>query len=91
VDDTPLTASSWPAFGLGAHALDDRLRLFSWATGPDRRLYLTILRVFDRARQAYEVRLTTAQVAAALDTLAVEHPSVPPATDLSGSLDALAD
>jgi uncharacterized protein (TIGR02677 family) len=91
VDDAPLTSSSWPAFGLGAHTLDDRLRLFSWATGPDRRLYLTLLRVFDRARQAYEVRLTTAQVAAAIDELAAADPSVPLAADLSGSLDALVD
>jgi uncharacterized protein (TIGR02677 family) len=91
VDDAPLSTSTWPAFGLGAHAVDDRLRLFSWATGENRFLYLSILRVFDRARQAYQVRLTVTQVADALTALAADHPGVPAAPDLAASLDALVD
>jgi uncharacterized protein (TIGR02677 family) len=91
VDDTPLTDAPWPAFGLAAHALDDRLRLFSWASGQDRLLYLWILRVFDRARQAYEVRLTTEQVATALADLAADDPSIPEPGELTTSLDALVD
>ena len=84
-------APSGRSFGLGAHALDDRLRLFTWVSGPDRLLYLWILRVFDRARQAYEVRLTPDQVAATLAELADDDASVPSPTDLVGSLDALVD
>jgi uncharacterized protein (TIGR02677 family) len=91
VDDAPLTTSTWPAFGLGTHAIDDRLRLFSWTTGDNRFLYLWILRVFDRARQAYQVRLTMAEVTTALAGLRSDHPDVPEPTDLAGSLDALVD
>ncbi len=91
MDAAPLSTSTWPAFGLGAHAVDDRLRLFSWATGEHRFLYLWILRVFDRARQAYQVRLTVAEVAQALDGLADTHPAVPTPPDLAASLDALVD
>lgn len=91
VDDAPLTDSGWPAFGLGAHTVDDRLRLFTWTSGSDRHLYLAILRAFDRARRAYEVRLNVAQVAAALEELAADDPAVPEASDLVGSLDALVD
>jgi uncharacterized protein (TIGR02677 family) len=83
--------SPWLAFGLGAHAVDDRLRLFSWATGQDRLLYLWILRVFDRARQAYQVRLTVADVAKGLDSFSVDHPELPASADLATSLDALCD
>jgi hypothetical protein len=74
VDDSPLTDSSWPDFGLGALAIDDRLRLFAWASGEGRHRYLWILRAFDRARQAYHVRLTVADVAAGLAALAEMHP-----------------
>lgn len=91
MDEAPLTDSPWPAFGLAARALDDRLRLFTWASGPDRQLYLWILRVFDRARQAYEVRLTPQAVSDALSVLSAEDPTVPAPTDLTGSLDALVD
>jgi uncharacterized protein (TIGR02677 family) len=91
VEDSPLTRSPWLAFGLGAHAVDNRLRLFSWAVGQDRLLYLWILGVFDRARQAYQVRLTVAEVAAGLDTLAADHPEVPAPADLAASLDSLTD
>jgi uncharacterized protein (TIGR02677 family) len=80
-----------PPRTFGGPTLDERLRLFSWTTGQDRRLYLTILRVFDRTRQAYEVRLTTAQVADALAEVAADDPSLPEATDLVNSLDALVD
>jgi uncharacterized protein (TIGR02677 family) len=77
------------AFGVARHQLDDRLRLFSWLSGSDRVLYLAVLRVFDRARRAYEVRLTTEQVADGLAELADDDPATPGATDLAGSLDAL--
>lgn len=36
---------------------EERFRLFSWTTADHRRLHLAILRVFDDARSAYEVRL----------------------------------
>lgn len=36
VDEAPLSTSTWPAFGLGSHVVDDRLRLFSWATSEHR-------------------------------------------------------
>lgn len=96
VDDSPLTDSSWPDFGVGAHAVDDRLRLFAWASGEGRHRYLWILRAFDRARQAYQVRLTVADVAVGLADLAEAHPraGVPgpsDGADLAASLDALAD
>jgi uncharacterized protein (TIGR02677 family) len=91
VDDAPLSTSTWPAFGLGSHAIDDRLRLFGWTTGEHRLLYLWILRVFDRSRQAYQVRLTVAEVTAALAELAGTHPGVPTVPDLAASLDALVD
>ncbi|MGI9120026.1 MAG: TIGR02677 family protein [Acidimicrobiales bacterium] len=90
-EDAATPPSAWTAFGLGAHAVDDRLRLFSWATGQDRFLYLWSLRVFDQARQAYQVRLTVADVATGLGRLAAEHPQVPAASDLAASLDALVD
>jgi hypothetical protein len=77
--------------GLGDVALDERLRLFAWATGPERRRYLWVLRVFDRARQAYEVRLTTARIADALAELAADDPLVPEVPDLVNTLDALVD
>ncbi|MFP4311822.1 MAG: TIGR02677 family protein [Nitriliruptoraceae bacterium] len=76
---------------LAAHTLDHRLRLFAWLSGPDRQLYLWLLRVFDRARRAYEVRLTTAQIQTAMTELAAADPAVPQASDLTGSLDALVD
>jgi uncharacterized protein (TIGR02677 family) len=82
---------SWRSFGSAVHTLDHRLRLFAWVSGPDRALYLWLLRVFDRARQAYEVRLTPEQVATALAALAADEPSVPQPSDLAGSLDALVD
>jgi uncharacterized protein (TIGR02677 family) len=91
VDDAPLNTSTWPAFGLGSHIVDDRLRLFSWATGEHRFVYLWILRVFDRARQAYVVRLTVADVAAGLTELADADPGVPMPADVAASLDALVD
>jgi uncharacterized protein (TIGR02677 family) len=91
VDDTQLTSSPWPSFGLNAHTVDDRLRLFSWATGQDRFLYLWILRVFDQARQSYQVRLTVAELTSTLADLRLDHPEVPDPGDLAGSLDALVD
>lgn len=47
-----------------------------------------VLRLFDRARQAYLVRLTVADVAAGL---AEANPDAPVAADLAASLDALVD
>jgi len=80
-----------PAATVAVHTLDHRLRLFGWLSGPDRQLYLWLLRIFDRARRTYEVRLTTEQVAAALDEFTDGDPTIPEATDLPGSLDALVD
>ena len=91
MDDVPPPAPPGSTFGLGSVTVDDRLRLFAWATGPDRFLYLWVLRVFDRARQGYQVRLTVADVAAGLEVLRADHPEVPEPADLVGSLDALAD
>lgn len=53
-------------FGLDTVAADERLRLFHFVVGPDRFLYLAILRIFDRARQRYQVQLDVEQVAAEL-------------------------
>jgi uncharacterized protein (TIGR02677 family) len=53
-------------FGLELLQADDRLRLFTFTTTPERFRYLAILRVFDRARQRYEAQLHTAKVAAEL-------------------------
>ena len=90
-DAAALNTSTWPALGLGPLVLDDRLRLFAWATGEHRILYLWILRVFDRARQAYQVRLAVADVADGLAHLAEADPTVPSPADLPASLDALVD
>ncbi len=54
-------------FGLDQFREDDRLRLFTFATAPERFRYLAILRVFDRARQRYEAQLHTSTVASELD------------------------
>jgi uncharacterized protein (TIGR02677 family) len=91
VDDDLLATPVRPGAGLRDVALDERLRLFAWATGPERRRYLWVLRVFDRARQAYEVRLTTARIADALAQLAADDPLVPEVPDLVTTLDALVD
>ena len=93
MDDAPLTASTWPTFGLSSHAVGDRLRLFGWTAGENRFLYLAILRVFDRARQAYQVRLTVAEVATALEQMADDDPGspAPVAVDLASSLDEPVD
>lgn len=53
-------------FGLDAVAVDERLRLFHFVTGSERFLYLEILRIFDRARQRYQVQLNADEVAATL-------------------------
>lgn len=52
---------------------DDRLRLFAWATADNNRLHLAVLRVFDRAHEAYTVQLRVGDVRAALGTPAA-HP-----------------
>jgi uncharacterized protein (TIGR02677 family) len=88
--DAPLVAPR-TGFGLAAHALDHRLRLFTWASGPERLRYLSILRVFDRARQAYEVRLTPEQVAAGLVDSGAFDPAALTPLEVTGSLDALVD
>jgi uncharacterized protein (TIGR02677 family) len=89
-DDAPADSPS-PGDVLAAHTLDHRLRLFAWLSGTDRQLYLWLLRVFDRARRAYEVRLTTEQIRVSMEELAGADPTVPVASDLTGSLDALVD
>ncbi len=86
---TPTGAAA--AFGMSLLAVDDRLRLFSFAVGADRFTYLWVLRAFDRARQRYRVRLHTAEVAAELAELAAEHAGVPEPANLASSLDQLVD
>ena len=86
---SPTEEQPTPAGMVPVPTLAQRLDLFIWASSPDRLLYLWLLRIFDRARRAYEVRLTTEQVAAALDELADEDPTIPRPSNLTTSLDAL--
>ncbi len=74
---------------LAAATLDERLRLFAFATEPNRVLYLWVLRAFDRARQRYRTQLHAEDVGALLHELAEETAGVPEAANLPGSLDAL--
>lgn len=80
-------------FGLDAFSLDDRLRLFSYATAESRLAYLWVLRAFDRARANYHVLLHTSEAAAELDGLAADHDGCPRAAelDLPRLLDALVE
>lgn len=55
------------AFGLDAFALDDRLRLFTFATVDKRTDYLAVLRAFDRARANYVVLLHAGDVDAGIE------------------------
>ena len=50
------------AFGIDVFTLDDRLRLFSFATAPQRTEYLSVLRAFERARANYLVLLHASDV-----------------------------
>ncbi|MPZ80533.1 MAG: TIGR02677 family protein [Actinophytocola sp.] len=78
------------AFGIEAFALDDRLRLFNFATADKRIDYLWVLRAFDRARANYVVLLHATEVAAQLTELAVDHPDAPAIDgDLTPLLDQL--
>ncbi|MGY5060892.1 DUF2397 family protein [Streptomyces sp. 900105755] len=52
------------AFGIGVFTLADRLRLFSYATSPQRTDYLSVLRAVERARGNYVVLLHTSDVSA---------------------------
>ncbi len=75
-------------FGMDLLQANDRLRLFAFTTTPERFRYLSILRIFDRARQRYEAQLHTSKVAAELT--AEQHEVEDPA-NLEVSLDRLRD
>ncbi|THV41174.1 TIGR02677 family protein [Glycomyces buryatensis] len=81
------------AFGLDAIELDDRMRLFSYASSPDRAAYRWILLAMESARTGYQVVLSNKEVAAALLQLCERHPECPdPAElDLLVKLDQLHD
>ena len=81
------------AFGLDAVGLDDRMRLFSFITAPERHDYLWVLRAIDRTRANYQVVLSTEAVAQALDALAERSGDYPGSDelDLPARLDALDD
>jgi uncharacterized protein (TIGR02677 family) len=84
-----MTSSADIAFGIDAFALDDRMRLFHFLATEKRTTYLWLLRAFNRARANYHVLLHTADVAAQLATLAMEHPECPLPEDLAAALDVL--
>ncbi|WP_205327360.1 DUF2397 family protein [Glycomyces sp. YM15] len=88
-----MTDSPTYAFGLDAVGLDDRMRLFSFITAPERHDYLWVLRAIDRARANYQVVLSTEAVSQALDELAERDSSCPGGgeVDLAARLDALDD
>lgn len=88
-----MTDSPTYAFGLDAVGLDDRMRLFSFITAPERHDYLWVLRAIDRARANYQVVLSTEAVAQALDELAGHDGDCPrgDGVDLAARLDALDD
>ena len=78
---------------LGA-GVDERLRLFAWAHGENRHVYLSVLRVFDAAHEAYRFQLRPNEVADALadDTVVGDHHNVgADLDDLVRHLDALHD
>jgi uncharacterized protein (TIGR02677 family) len=77
-------------FGLEVVELDERLRLFHFVTGPERFLYLEILRAFDRARQRYQVQLNTDEVAALLQQSSVDE-NDRDTSRLQNALDALTE
>lgn len=77
-------------FGLDAVALDERLRLFHFVAGPERLLYLAILRVFDRARSRYQVQLNADEVGAELEP-GPSDPEDRSSARIQNALDALAD
>ena len=52
--------------------LDERLRLFSWATAPERHRYLAVLRAIDLARERFSLQVRPADV---LDRLAETLPN----------------
>lgn len=66
------------SFGIDVFALDDRLRLFSFATAEKRAEYLSVLRAFDRARANYVVLLHASDVNAHLAELDIEIDDVTP-------------
>lgn len=88
-----MTDSPTYAFGLDAVGLDDRMRLFSFITVPERHDYLWVLRAIDRARSNYQVVLSTEAVAQALDELAERGGDCPGSgkVNLAARLDALDD
>jgi hypothetical protein len=77
-----VTASPPPAFGLDVFGLDERLRLFNYATADNRLHYLWVLRAFDTARTNYHLLLHTTEVARALATLTEANPDCPDPAEL---------
>ncbi|MDZ7732579.1 MAG: DUF2397 family protein [Acidimicrobiia bacterium] len=84
----PDGASRPAASLLGDLSDDERLRLFGWAAAEDRRLYLAILRAFERARESYTVQLRPPELA---DALADGPAAALDADGLVRHLDYLAD
>ncbi len=68
------------AFSIEAFELDDRLRLFQFATVDKRADYLWVLRAFEHARANYVVLLHASEVVANLVELAADHPDMPAIT-----------
>lgn len=77
VDATPS-----PRAALDPLTEEERFRLFSWTTSDNRRLHLAILRVFDDARSAYEVRLRPMTI---LERLPEQLAELDPAHDASAA------
>lgn len=81
------------SFGLDDFGLDDRLRLFAYATADNRMAYLWVLRAFDAARDNYHVLLHTADVFTSLAALSSAHADCPSPDNLElpRLLDALVE
>ncbi|MFN2495479.1 MAG: TIGR02677 family protein [Pseudonocardiaceae bacterium] len=78
------------AFSIEAFELDDRLRLFQFATVDKRADYLWVLRAFEHARANYVVLLHATEVVANLVELAADHPDMPAITgEITPLLDQL--
>ncbi|MFI9388389.1 DUF2397 family protein [Kutzneria sp. NPDC052558] len=78
------------AFSVDAFELDDRLRLFTFASVDKRADYLWVLRAFEHARANYVVLLHATDVTTTLAVLADSHPDMPAiAGDVTPLLDQL--
>lgn len=78
------------AFSVDVFELDDRLRLFTFASVDKRTDYLWVLRAFEHARANYVVLLHATDVTTTLAELAESHPDMPAVTsDVTPLLDQL--